>query len=88
MNCRVLNPLVYGDYPNTMKKIVGSRLPVFTNSESKQVRGSADFLGLIHYMTVYIKDNPSSLKQELRDWDADKAAEYFCMFSAYHLSSP
>ncbi|KAJ4727677.1 putative Beta-glucosidase [Melia azedarach] len=73
----VLNPLVYGDYPNTMKKIVGSRLPVFTNSESKQVRGSADFLGLIHYMTVYIKDNPSSLKQELRDWDADKAAEYF-----------
>ncbi|XP_024043737.1 beta-glucosidase 11 isoform X2 [Citrus clementina] len=74
----IANPLVYGDYPNIMKKNVGSRLPLFTYLESKQVKGSADFLGVNNYNSGYIKDNPSSLKQELRDWNADTAAEIFC----------
>ncbi|KAL9430722.1 hypothetical protein AB3S75_026007 [Citrus x aurantiifolia] len=73
----IANPLVYGDYPNIMKKNVGSRLPLFTHLESKQVKGSADFLGVNNYNSGYIKDNPSSLKQELRDWNADTAAEIF-----------
>ncbi|GAY40941.1 hypothetical protein CUMW_055640 [Citrus unshiu] len=73
----IANPLVYGDYPYIMKKNVGSRLPLFTYLESKQVKGSADFLGVNNYNSGYIKDNPSSLKQELRDWNADTAAEIF-----------
>ncbi|KAL9430725.1 hypothetical protein AB3S75_026008 [Citrus x aurantiifolia] len=72
------NPLVYGDYPKIMKQNVGSRLPAFSDRESKQVKGSTDFLGVINYYIVYIKDNPNSLNQKLRDWNADSATEVFC----------
>ncbi|KAL5795606.1 hypothetical protein ACOSQ2_000426 [Xanthoceras sorbifolium] len=72
----IANPLVFGDYPNTMKDNVGSRLPVFSNQESKLVKGSFDFIGVIHYNTLYIKDNSGSLKQELRDFGADMALTY------------
>ncbi|KDO87256.1 hypothetical protein CISIN_1g0121811mg, partial [Citrus sinensis] len=75
------NPLVYGDYPKIMKQNVGSRLPAFSDRESKQVKGSADFLGVINYYIVYVKDNPSSLNKKLRDWNADSATEIFCTFS-------
>ncbi|GAY61377.1 hypothetical protein CUMW_209510 [Citrus unshiu] len=75
----VANPLVYGDYPKIMKQNAGSRLPAFTDHESQQIKGSADFIGVINYYTVYIKDNPSSLKQKHRDWSADTATKFFCL---------
>ncbi|XP_044502658.1 beta-glucosidase 11-like [Mangifera indica] len=71
----VAHPLLVGDYPDVMKKNVGTRLPVFTDRESKQVKGSVDFLGLIHYFTLSIKDNSPSLKQEVRDFNADMAIQ-------------
>ncbi|RYR50966.1 hypothetical protein Ahy_A06g026025 [Arachis hypogaea] len=46
MGGKFLNPFIFWDYPNTMKKNVGSRLPVFTKSESNLVKGSIDFLGI------------------------------------------
>ncbi|XP_059659553.1 beta-glucosidase 11-like isoform X1 [Cornus florida] len=70
-----LDPLVFGDYPDIVKKNVGKRLPAFTKFESEQVKNSFDFIGLNHYTTVYIKDNPSSLKRDIRDFNADIAAE-------------
>ncbi|CAI0467647.1 unnamed protein product [Linum tenue] len=69
------DPLVYGDYPEIMKRNVGSRLPRFTTEESELVKGAFDFLGLIHYMQVSVKDNLSSLSLELRDFNADMGAE-------------
>ncbi|KAL4629164.1 hypothetical protein ACB092_05G288500 [Castanea dentata] len=69
------DPLVYGDYPDVMKKIAGSRLPAFTNLESNQVKGSFDFLGLNYYFGLYIKDNSSKLSMEVRDFFADMAIE-------------
>ena len=60
--CKIANPLVFGDYPETMKKIVGSRIPNFTNHESELVKGLFDFLGVIHYSTTKIKDSPGSLE--------------------------
>ncbi|CAH2047541.1 unnamed protein product [Thlaspi arvense] len=51
----VLNPLVFGDYPDVMKRIVGKRLPSFSEQESVLVKDSFDFLGLIRYTTRYIK---------------------------------
>lgn len=74
-HCRVAHPFMFGDYPEIMKKNVGSSLPVFTDRESKQVKGSVDFLGLIHYSTVHIKDNSPSLKQDVRDFIADMAIQ-------------
>ncbi|KAF3436443.1 hypothetical protein FNV43_RR23535 [Rhamnella rubrinervis] len=69
-----LDPLVFGDYPEIMKKNVGSRLPSFTDDESKLVKGSLDFIGIIYYVDATVKDNPDSLKKQLRDFSADIAA--------------
>ncbi|CAN6883154.1 unnamed protein product [Brassica oleracea] len=71
----VLHPLVFGDYPETMKTNVGSRLPAFTEDESEQVKGAIDFVGVINYMALYVKDNSSSLKQSLHDFNIDMAVE-------------
>ncbi|CAF2090413.1 unnamed protein product [Brassica rapa] len=48
----MLGPLTYEDYPDEMKRIVGSRLPVFTEEESALVKGSSDFVGVIHYLAA------------------------------------
>ena len=76
-NCRLINPVVYGDYPDIVKKNAGSRLPVFTEKEAKLVKGSFDFLGVIHYHGVPVKDDPDSLKTEPRDVFADMGADMF-----------
>ncbi|XP_020274144.1 beta-glucosidase 22-like isoform X2 [Asparagus officinalis] len=67
----VMNPLVFGDYPEIMKKNAGQRLPSFTKEESKQVKGSFDFIGLNHYTSAYVKDSPSDQMSDLRDFTAD-----------------
>ena len=72
--------MVYGDYPDVMKKIAGSRLPAFTNLESNKVKDSFDFLGLNYYFGLYIKDNSSQLSMEVRDFFADMAIEVSGMF--------
>ncbi|MCO5559790.1 hypothetical protein L7F22_013394 [Adiantum nelumboides] len=48
-----VEPLLYGDYPSSMKEIVGSRLPSFTQEESARIRGSVDFIGLNAVTTIY-----------------------------------
>ncbi|KAJ9171825.1 hypothetical protein P3X46_015137 [Hevea brasiliensis] len=69
------NPVVFGDYPETVKKNAGLRLPAFTIQESKQVKGSFDYLGVNHYVSIQFKDNSASLNSEHRDYRADMAAE-------------
>ncbi|KAJ9696518.1 hypothetical protein PVL29_008638 [Vitis rotundifolia] len=66
-----LDPLVFGDYPETVKKNAGTRIPAFTTSESKQVKGSFDFIAINHYFATYIKDNPEKLKIDERDFELD-----------------
>ncbi|KAL0308899.1 UNVERIFIED_CONTAM: Beta-glucosidase 12, partial [Sesamum radiatum] len=44
-----INPIVYGDYPTTMRSIVGDRLPKFTKEEAALVKGSIDYVGLNYY---------------------------------------
>lgn len=78
--CRYMDPLVYGDYPNVMKKNVGSRLPAFTKLESNQVKGSFDFIGVNYYLSVYVKDNSRKLEMEVRNFDADMAIDIARMF--------
>ncbi|KAJ0647180.1 putative hydroxyisourate hydrolase [Helianthus annuus] len=57
-----------------MKKNAGSRIPNFTKQESERIKGSFDFVGVNHYDTISIKNNPSSLEMETRDMYADMAA--------------
>ncbi|KAK9281125.1 hypothetical protein L1049_004018 [Liquidambar formosana] len=84
-----VEPLLFGDYPNTMKENAGSRIPAFTSDESKQVKGSFDFLGVNHYYSSYIKDNSSSLKMDQRDYGGDMAVEQIFMHDhPQHSPSP
>ncbi|KAF6154096.1 hypothetical protein GIB67_025609 [Kingdonia uniflora] len=69
-----LHPLVYGYYPATMRKIVGSRLPYFKDNESEQLRGSFDFIGLNHYLIFYVSDVARSLDDNSRDYILDTSA--------------
>ncbi|KAB1209600.1 Beta-glucosidase 12 [Morella rubra] len=48
-----LDPLTFGDYPHSMRSLVGNRLPKFTKEESKMVKGSFDFIGLNYYTALY-----------------------------------
>ncbi|XP_019168138.1 PREDICTED: vicianin hydrolase-like [Ipomoea nil] len=48
-----LDPITYGEYPASMRALVGRRLPKFTPEEIKLVKGSIDFLGINYYTTYY-----------------------------------
>ncbi|KAL0285731.1 UNVERIFIED_CONTAM: Furcatin hydrolase [Sesamum angustifolium] len=53
-----LHPLVYGEYPEIMQSLVGSRLPKFTEEQIEMLKGSFDFLGLNYYTGNYAADVP------------------------------
>ncbi|MCO5605293.1 hypothetical protein L7F22_059475 [Adiantum nelumboides] len=57
-----LDSLISGDYPASMKELVGERLPSLHQKDSTKplVKGSFDFIGLNHYTTYYGRaDKPS-----------------------------
>ncbi|KAI3449487.1 hypothetical protein Pfo_006152 [Paulownia fortunei] len=70
-----MNPLIFGDYPEIVKKNAQERIPAFTKYESKQIKGSFDFVGVNHYYTVFIKDNTSILDVNNKDLLADIAVQ-------------
>lgn len=55
-----MDPLTYGDYPHSMKSLVGNRLPKFSKEQSMIVKGSFDFLGLNYYTANYASYLPYS----------------------------
>ncbi|KAL6658133.1 hypothetical protein ACP70R_003719 [Stipagrostis hirtigluma subsp. patula] len=55
-----MDPLIRGDYPLSMRSLVGNRLPRFTNEQSELVKGSFDFIGLNYYTGYYTKNLPPS----------------------------
>ncbi|KAJ9139722.1 hypothetical protein P3X46_030430 [Hevea brasiliensis] len=55
-----MDPLIFGDYPNTLRSLVGDRLPKFSEEQSKMVKGSIDFLGLNYYTAKYAAYLPYS----------------------------
>ncbi|CAN1145084.1 Beta-glucosidase 12 [Linum perenne] len=52
-----MDPITFGNYPRTMVDLLGSRLPKFTEEESRLLRNSFDFLGLNYYTAYYVKHN-------------------------------
>ncbi|XP_058083751.1 cyanidin 3-O-glucoside 7-O-glucosyltransferase (acyl-glucose)-like isoform X2 [Magnolia sinica] len=70
----IIHPLMFGDYPEVMKKNAGSRIPSFTKLESERVKGSIDFLGLNHYSTFYVEDDPNGPNSKAQDFFADMFA--------------
>ncbi|MCL7043019.1 hypothetical protein MKW94_017009 [Papaver nudicaule] len=70
-----LHPIVYGEYPKSMQRIVASRLPKFTNSEINMVKGSIDFLGVNEYTTYYVYDKHLS-KNQVRGYQLETHAGF------------
>lgn len=98
IECRFIEPLIVGDYPKSMRERVGNRLPRFSTDESRQVKGSFDFIGINHYTTWYAsKDNINIIGGLLNDSQADSGAftlrmsknftHTFCFSRLLHLST-
>ncbi|KAJ4829588.1 hypothetical protein Tsubulata_038394 [Turnera subulata] len=51
-----MDPITYGRYPRTMRDLVQSRLPYFSETDSEMLKGSIDFLGLNYYSARYVKN--------------------------------
>ncbi|CAN0880879.1 Beta-glucosidase 13, partial [Linum grandiflorum] len=49
----MLNPIVRGEYPKSMRNVVRERLPKFTPEQSKVLKGSIDFLGVNYYTSRF-----------------------------------
>lgn len=45
-----------GDYPASMRKQLGDRLPTFTEEERRLVRGSSEFYGMNSYTAFYVQN--------------------------------
>ncbi|KAH7439488.1 hypothetical protein KP509_04G064300 [Ceratopteris richardii] len=85
-----LRPLVFGDYPGSMKRLVGNRLPTFhkgsTNRQQASVKGSFDFIGLNHYTTTFVKaGHPSYIVASLHNINPDGHFQVCCMLSSTFL---
>ncbi|XP_071682646.1 beta-glucosidase 12-like [Lolium perenne] len=55
-----MEPLKRGVYPQSMRKLVGNRLPQFTKEQSELVKGSFDFIGMNYYTANYAANLPPS----------------------------
>ncbi|XP_038707791.1 beta-glucosidase 40 [Tripterygium wilfordii] len=56
-----IDPLIFGDYPSSMRSRVRSRLPTFSKSEVALLKGSLDFVGINHYTTYYARKNSTNI---------------------------
>ncbi|KAK3038105.1 hypothetical protein RJ639_031659 [Escallonia herrerae] len=70
-----MEPITTGDYPQSMKEYVGSRLPTFTKLQSEMLRGSFDFLGLNYYTANYVSHGLTSDKG-LLSYNTDPQVTY------------
>lgn len=62
------DPIYKGDYPASMRKQLGSRLPTFTPEQRALVLGSNDFYGMNHYCANYIKDSSAHGEAHATDY--------------------
>ncbi|MCO5614542.1 hypothetical protein L7F22_068825 [Adiantum nelumboides] len=68
-----LDPIYFGDYPESMRSAVCHRLPQFSKKEIDLLHGSLDFIGLNHYTTRFIVPTPPSTTSGL-GWLEDSHA--------------
>nr|XP_043628758.1 beta-glucosidase 18-like isoform X1 [Erigeron canadensis] len=56
----VLDPSIFGEYPEEIQQYLGSRLPSFSLEEKNYMKNSIDFIGINHYSSIYAKDCTNS----------------------------
>ncbi|KAL3497684.1 hypothetical protein ACH5RR_040416 [Cinchona calisaya] len=73
-----LDPIFYGDYPESMRKRLGERLPEFSQKEKDLLKNSLDFVGLNHYTTRFVVDAATNCEENdfYRVQGVDRFAEW------------
>jgi|UniRef100_A0A6M2EZM9 beta-glucosidase len=56
VQCRFLDPIIFGNYPAEMSKILGSTLPKFSSNDKEKLKNGLDFIGINHYTSEYVQD--------------------------------
>jgi len=85
---RFIDPLTKGDYPLSMRTLVGNRLPRFTKEESKAIYGSFDFIGLNYYTARYVqntKHNYNGNKSYSTDSRTNQSGNYVIMLFLFYI---
>ncbi|KAF3432300.1 hypothetical protein FNV43_RR27040 [Rhamnella rubrinervis] len=67
-------PLVFGDYPKSMRELVKERLPTFSKDDKRMVKGAFDYLGINYYVTPYGQNMPKTPPGTLLHHDVDSLA--------------
>lgn len=49
-----LDPVIFGDYPESLKKRVGDQMPSFTPEQSEMLKNSVDFIGVNYYTSRWV----------------------------------
>lgn len=70
------DPIWKGDYPESMKKRCGDRLPSFTEEEKEMIKGTSEFFGLNHYSSAYASA-PVGRAETLSMWGNVQSGGYF-----------
>jgi len=72
-----LEPVVRGDYPFSMRSLVGDRLPMFTDVEKAKLVSSCDIMGLNYYTSTFSKhiDISSKFRPKLNTEEAYSCLE-------------
>eukprot|EP00249_Psilotum_nudum_P003191 c16527_g1_i1 orf=144-1913(-) len=70
----ILDPILEGDYPLSMREGAGNRLPYFTEDESKNLKGSIDFIGINYYTTSYARNATEEMNPSLKWYKRDRRA--------------
>ncbi|GAB2269051.1 hypothetical protein Dimus_003981 [Dionaea muscipula] len=84
----IVDPIVFGDYPKSMRAIVGSRLPKFTRQQSELLKGSYDFIGLQHYSTMFAYDAGPSNSEYLSFFTDQRANFSFVNLNGDPIGEP
>lgn len=81
---RHLDPTTYGDYPQSMKDTVGTRLPRFTNAQKAKLKDSTDFVGINYYTSFFSKTGKPDSRNPT--WATDALAEFERKISLFRYS--
>lgn len=82
-----MDPLTKGDYPLSMRTLVGNRLPRFTKEQSKAIYGSFDFIGLNYYTARYVQNTKQSNghKSYITDSRTNQSGNYVIILFLFYI---
>ncbi|KAL0553765.1 hypothetical protein IC582_007669 [Cucumis melo] len=58
-----LDPLFFGKYPPSMRRLVGPRLPKISLATAKFLIGTLDFVGMNHYTSLYARNDRIGIRK-------------------------